>query len=182
MNRYTNDESWDLLKLCRCRFKSWTTSCRPWSRLCNDYNMGWMEAPSWQLVGQMPPCYLGKNKIKHFTKWKDWISEAEKKKAFLSMGSGEYKIDVMRSCREPELIEFWGNKVHWHYSRTWLRHCSTGGTQLRGNYVWDLKDDAQYCQQRQSHHRPAAYWAGRCYNVESWKHLFMNGRMESIVF
>ena len=29
------------------------------------------------LVGQMPPCLLGKNKIKRFKKWKDWVRDAE---------------------------------------------------------------------------------------------------------
>ena len=32
-----------------------------------------MAAVAAALVGQMPPCHLGKDKIKRFKKWKDWL-------------------------------------------------------------------------------------------------------------
>ena len=37
------------------------------------------------LVGQIPQCNLGKNKLKRFKKWKDWLSDAENKMSFLSI-------------------------------------------------------------------------------------------------
>ena len=49
-----------------------STSCRPWSRLYNNPNSGWMDggpsmaAGAAAVVGKRSPCHLGKNKIRHF--------------------------------------------------------------------------------------------------------------------
>ena len=71
-----------------------------------------MAAGAAAVVGQMPPCHLGKNKIKRFKKWKDWISDAENKMAFLEMDTDKQKINFIRSCGGPELIEFWEKEAH----------------------------------------------------------------------
>ena len=35
------------------------------------------------VVGSMPPCNLGKDKIKRFKKWSNWLKDAENKMRFL---------------------------------------------------------------------------------------------------
>ena len=63
------------------------------------------------VVGQMPGCQLGRNKIKRFKKWNDWLRDAESKMRFLSIAEGSQKVDFLRSCAEGELIEFWSKEV-----------------------------------------------------------------------
>ena len=41
------------------------------------------------VVGPMMPCPLGKDKLKRFKKWNDWIRDAENKMAFLGLTSNE---------------------------------------------------------------------------------------------
>ena len=41
------------------------------------------------LVGQMPSCHLGKNKLKRYKKWKDWIHDAENKMAFMGISDND---------------------------------------------------------------------------------------------
>ena len=64
------------------------------------------------VVGQMPPCLLGKDKIKRFKRWKDWIRDAETKMAFLGMSTDQHKINFIRSCAGPDLTEFWEKEAH----------------------------------------------------------------------
>ena len=59
------------------------------------------------LVGQIPACVLGKNKLKRYKKWRDWIKDAENKMTFLSIDTNEKKISFIRSCAGTELTEFW---------------------------------------------------------------------------
>ena len=35
------------------------------------------------VVGSMPPCNVGKDKIKRFKKWSNWLKDAENKMRFL---------------------------------------------------------------------------------------------------
>ena len=37
------------------------------------------------VVGQMPPCNLGKNKLRRYRIWTEWIRDAENKMAFLNI-------------------------------------------------------------------------------------------------
>ena len=55
------------------------------------------------VVGQMPGCQLGRNKIKRFKKWNDWLRDAESKMRFLSIAEGSQKVDFLRSCAGGEL-------------------------------------------------------------------------------
>ena len=59
------------------------------------------------VVGTMPPCPLGKNKLKRYKKWCDWIRDAETKMTFLEMTTEIQKMNFIRSCAGPELNEFW---------------------------------------------------------------------------
>ena len=70
------------------------------------------------VVGQMPPCRLGKDKLKRFKKWKDWIADAETKMTFLSITSDEKKLHFIRSCAGPELTEFWHKEAFIRYKET----------------------------------------------------------------
>ena len=59
------------------------------------------------LVGEMPRCHLGKDKLKRYKKWKEWLADAENKMRFLKMQGDQQKLDFIRSCAGPELAEFW---------------------------------------------------------------------------
>ena len=50
----------------------------------------------------MEPCHLGKDKIKRYKRWEDWIQEADIKIKFLNMTK-----DSSWSCAGAELINFW---------------------------------------------------------------------------
>ena len=63
------------------------------------------------VVGQMSPCHLGKNKLKRYRKWKDWIQDAENKMTFLGLDTGASKISFIRSCAGAELTEFWDKEA-----------------------------------------------------------------------
>ena len=63
------------------------------------------------LVGQIPQCNLGKNKLKRFKKWKDWLSDAENKMSFLSITDGAKQISFLRSCAGADLTEFWDKEA-----------------------------------------------------------------------
>ena len=71
-----------------------------------------MAAGAAALVGQMPPCHLGKDKIKRFKKWKDWLGDAENKMAFLGISTDQQKVNFLRSCGGSELTEFWEKEAH----------------------------------------------------------------------
>ena len=59
------------------------------------------------VVGPMRPCPLGKDKLKRFKKWNDWIRDAETKMAFLGLTRNQQKVNFIRSCAGSELTEFW---------------------------------------------------------------------------
>ena len=63
------------------------------------------------VVGSMPPCNLGKDKIKRFKKWSDWLKDAENKMRFLHMEDGDKKLNFLRSIAGPELTEFWDKEA-----------------------------------------------------------------------
>ena len=68
------------------------------------------------VVGQMPPCRLGKDKLKRYKKWKDWIADAETKMSFLAMTTDERKLNFIRSCGGTELTEFWQKEAFIRFS------------------------------------------------------------------
>ena len=59
------------------------------------------------VVGPMQPCHLGKDKIKRYKRWEDWIQDAENKMKFLKMTSNTEQIGFVRSCAGAELTDFW---------------------------------------------------------------------------
>ena len=59
------------------------------------------------VMGQMPPCVLGKDKVKRIKKFEDWLKDAETKMSVLNITDGKRKINFLRSCAGYELIEFW---------------------------------------------------------------------------
>ena len=63
------------------------------------------------VVGPMPPCQLGKDKIRRYKKWSDWIRDAENKMKFLQMTTDDQKSSFVRSCAGPELTKFWAKEA-----------------------------------------------------------------------
>ena len=63
------------------------------------------------VVGPMPPCRLGKDKLRRFKNWSDWIKQAENKMKFILMRTDEQKMTFLRSCAGPELTEFWDKEA-----------------------------------------------------------------------
>ena len=67
------------------------------------------------IAGQMPPCNLGRNKVKRFKKWADWLRDAEAKMGFLKITRDADKLDFLRSCAGKELTEFWVKEARIRY-------------------------------------------------------------------
>ena len=42
-----------------------------------------MVAGAASIVGEMPPCHLGKDRLRRYKKWRDWLQNAENKMNFL---------------------------------------------------------------------------------------------------
>ena len=59
------------------------------------------------MVGPMQYCQLGKEKIRRYKRWGDWIQDAENKMKFLQITTDQAKISFIRSCSGAELTEFW---------------------------------------------------------------------------
>ena len=68
------------------------------------------------VVGSMPPCNLGKDKIKRYKKWSDWLKDAENKMRFLNLEEGGKKLVFLRSIAGPELTEFWEKEARIRFS------------------------------------------------------------------
>ena len=68
------------------------------------------------MVGQMTPCQLGKNKLKRYKKWRDWLRDAESKMDFLKLTREESKISFLKSCAGAELMEFWEKEARIRFS------------------------------------------------------------------
>ena len=66
-----------------------------------------MGAGAAAVVGPMPPCVLGKDKIKQQMKWSDWHKDATNKVRVMGMNQDDQKLNFLRSCAGHELTEFW---------------------------------------------------------------------------
>ena len=66
-----------------------------------------MVAGAAAIVGEMPPCNLGKDRLRRYKKWKDWLREAENKMTFLQIQDEKAKLNFIRSCAGAELTTFW---------------------------------------------------------------------------
>ena len=58
-------------------------------------------------VGQLGPCHLGRDKMKRYKKWGDWLKEAKSKMEFLAITENSQKTAYIRSCAGAELLTFW---------------------------------------------------------------------------
>ena len=67
------------------------------------------------MAGQIPPCHLGRNKVKRYKKWADWLRDAEAKMGFLKIAADTDKLDFLRSCAGKELTEFWVKEARIRY-------------------------------------------------------------------
>ena len=70
-----------------------------------------MVAGAAALVGEMSRCNLGKDKLKRYKRWKEWLGDAENKMRFLKIINDKEKINFLRSCGGPELTEFWSKEA-----------------------------------------------------------------------
>ena len=50
------------------------------------------------LVGEMPRCQMGKDKLKRYKRWKDWLADAENKMRFLNIREDRQKLDFLLCC------------------------------------------------------------------------------------
>ena len=66
-----------------------------------------MVAGAASIVGEMPPCHLGKDRLRRYKKWRDWLQNAENKMNFLRIENDHEKLNFIRSCAEAELTTFW---------------------------------------------------------------------------
>ena len=66
-----------------------------------------MVAGAAAVVGEMPPCHLGKDRLRRYKKWKDWLREAENKMTFLQIQDNQGKLNFIKSCAGAELTTFW---------------------------------------------------------------------------
>ena len=62
-------------------------------------------------MGPMQHCHLGKDKIKRYKRWVNWIQDAENKVTFLRLNTDKEKIGFIRSCAGAELSDFWTKKA-----------------------------------------------------------------------
>ena len=58
------------------------------------------------VVRPMQHCLLGKDKIRGYKRWVDWIQDAENKMKVLQITTDQAKIGFIRSCAGAELTEF----------------------------------------------------------------------------
>ena len=67
------------------------------------------------VVGRLGPCELGRDKLKRYKKFIDWISEAESKMRLLQVTTNAQKISFIQSCAGPDLTTFWDKeaRVRW---------------------------------------------------------------------
>ena len=82
----------------------------------------------------MPGCQLGRNKIKRFKKWNDWLRDAESKMRFLSITEGAQKVDFLRSCAGGELIEFWSKEVRIRFEDIPANQATGAAAQAKHTY------------------------------------------------
>ena len=92
------------------------------------------------LVGQISPCLLGKNKLKRYKKWRDWIKDAENKMTFLGIEANDKKISFIRSCAGAELTEFWDKEARIRFVDVPADLANNVAAQNKHTYVEILKE------------------------------------------
>ena len=76
------------------------------------------------VMGRLGPCDLGRDKMKQFKKFKDWLREASAKMTLLGLTTGQQKISFLRSSAGQELTEFWEKqaKIRWEAGEDQAAH------------------------------------------------------------
>ena len=63
------------------------------------------------MVGRLGPCELGRDKLKRYKKFLDWVGEAESKMRLLGLTTDQEKNSFVQSSAGPELTQFWDKEV-----------------------------------------------------------------------
>ena len=67
------------------------------------------------IVGRLGPCELGRDKLKRFKRFMDWIGEAESKMRLLGITDSQQKASFVQSSGGIELSTFWEKeaRIRW---------------------------------------------------------------------
>ena len=63
------------------------------------------------MVGRLGPCELGRDKLKRYKRFLDWLGEAESKMKLLGITDNEQKVNLLQSSRGTELSIFWDKEA-----------------------------------------------------------------------
>ena len=63
------------------------------------------------MVGRLGPCELGRDKLKRYKKFLDWVGEAESKMRLLGLTTNQEKNSFVQSSAGPELTQIWEKEV-----------------------------------------------------------------------
>ena len=62
-------------------------------------------------MSPMQPGHLGKDKIKRYKQWGNWIQDAENKITFRNLMMNKQQIVFIRSCTRAEMSDFWSKEA-----------------------------------------------------------------------
>ena len=67
------------------------------------------------IVGRLGPCELGRDKLKRYKRFKDWVGEAESKMRLLGITTSQEKASFVQSSGGIELSTFWEKeaRIRW---------------------------------------------------------------------
>ena len=70
------------------------------------------------MVRRLGPCELGRDKLKRYKRFLDWLSEAESKMKLLGITDYEQKVNFVQSSGGPELSTFFEKeaRIRWEAS------------------------------------------------------------------
>ena len=67
------------------------------------------------IVGRLGPCELGRDKLKRYKRFMDWVGEAESKMRLLGLTTSQQKASFVQSSGGIELSTFWEKeaRIRW---------------------------------------------------------------------
>ena len=67
------------------------------------------------IVGRLSPCELGRDKMKRYKKFLDWVADAESKMRLLNITDSQQKVSFVQSSAGVELTTFWDKeaRIRW---------------------------------------------------------------------
>ena len=67
------------------------------------------------IVGRLGPCELGRDKLKRYKRFMDWVGEAESKMRLLGITTSQQKASFVQSSGGIELSTFWEKeaRIRW---------------------------------------------------------------------